>query len=103
VPSFSMMSTLPVEPTSFTKGVSVYKNGTKTTNGFQIDRSNDGALVLETKNPHEMDDCIVFNEDTHKYYFDGKLLETSCTALLSQFFEKFDTDLIISKMITGKN
>jgi hypothetical protein len=96
------MSTLPVEPVSFNNAFAIDRGGNKKNTGFHIDRSKDGPLLLETKNPHEMDSRIQFNEDTHEYYFEGKLLENTCTGLVTQFFEKFDADLTISKMITGK-
>jgi hypothetical protein len=96
------MSTLPpVEPVSFNKGIAIDQGGNKSATGFNIDRSNDGQLILESSNRHEMDDHITFNEDTHQYYFDGKLLDNTCTGLVNQHFQKFDTDVVISKMMTG--
>lgn len=94
-------SALPVEPRTFNQGIVIDKDGKKTSTGFKIDRTHDGPLLLETKNSHEMDSRIIFNEDTHEYYFDGALIENSCTGLINRFFEKFDADLVIEKMMTG--
>lgn len=95
------LSTLPVEPVSFNQGVVIDKDGNKVTTGFTIDRSNDGPLILETKNSTDMDKRITFNSDTHEYYFDGELLKHTCTGLVSSFFSRFDEDSVITKMITG--
>ena len=56
------MSSLPVEPVSFNHGHIIDKDGKKTSTGFFIDRSNDGTLLLKSKNPHEMDSRIIFND-----------------------------------------
>ena len=94
-------SSFPVEPISFLNSFAIDENGNRIPNGFRIDRTNDGPLILESKNPHEMDKRITFNEDTHEYYLDGKLLDNTCTGLVNSFFEEFDADAIITKMMTG--
>mmetsp|Transcript_4596 Transcript_4596/g.7783 ORF Transcript_4596/g.7783 Transcript_4596/m.7783 type:complete len:326 (-) Transcript_4596:1371-2348(-) len=99
----SPFSTLPVEQTTFMRRDSIDNSGKKIHHGFHIDRSGDGPLVLQTKNPHEMDAHITYNGDSHQYYFDGRLLDSTCTGLVSQFFEKFDADLVITKMMQGNN
>lgn len=94
-------SALPVEPKSFMRNDFINKDGKVVHYGFHVDRSNDGILDLEVKNPHELDSHITFNEDVHQYYYDGKLLDHTCTGLITSFFEKFDSKMIITKMMSG--
>lgn len=66
----------------------------------------DGALSwqrLAVVNKHPRDDRISFHEETHTYTIDGtKEGWVSCTGFLHQFFEEFDADAIISKMMASK-
>lgn len=59
--------------------------------------------MLKDKNSHERDSRIVFEEENHQYYVDGKDDYISVTTLIKSFFAKFDSDLIISKMQNSKN
>ena len=67
--------------------------------------------MLEKKNKHERDDNIVFEEYGHKYTYNGdcnmgdkddmgdKKDFKSVTTVVHEFFEKFDADKIIDKMM----
>jgi ATP-dependent exoDNAse (exonuclease V) beta subunit len=59
--------------------------------------------MLDLINTHSRDCRIVFDEEPHIYYVDGKPIQISVTTLVHEFFSKFDADLIISKMMNGKN
>jgi len=63
----------------------------------------DGPLHLEKKNPHELDKRIQFIEESHTYLFDNQQLDFSVTQLAEKFFEKFDSDLVIERMMNGPN
>ena len=58
---------------------------------------------LEDKNKHIRDERIQFYDPTHTYTIDGKRGYTSVTTWNHSFFEKFDSDKIIKKMMQGKN
>jgi hypothetical protein len=60
-------------------------------------------MFLEETNTHPRDERIVFDEEPHIYYVDDKPVQTSVTTLVHQYFSKFDADLIISRMMKGKN
>jgi hypothetical protein len=62
-----------------------------------------GKMKLEAKNGHPLDSRMVFDSDKHKYYFDGIEIERSVTEVVSNYFEVFDADLIIRRMMTGSN
>jgi hypothetical protein len=63
----------------------------------------EGALGwqrLAVLHHHERDDHIQFDEGTHTYTIDGvKDGWISCTGFLHQFFEHFDADAVIAKMM----
>jgi len=65
----------------------------------------DGALPwqrLAVKNAHPRDERITFEESTHSYTIDGiKEGWTSCTTFIGGFYEHFDADKIISKMMNS--
>lgn len=63
----------------------------------------DGALAwqrLAVKNAHPRDERIQFEEETHSYTIDGSRKNwTSCTTFIGGFYEHFDPDKIIAKMM----
>lgn len=61
--------------------------------------------VLSQLNAHSRDKDIQFFEEGHLYiiYNNPNIKYTSVTTWVHQFFEKFDADLIISKMMNGKS
>jgi hypothetical protein len=67
----------------------------------------DGALPwqrLAVKNAHPRDARISFMESTHTYTVDGssdKMM--SCTGFIGKFYEHFDPDAVIAKMMKGRN
>ena len=61
------------------------------------------SLFLETANAHPLDGKLTFNEDAHKYYFDGAPLAKSVTGVLGNYFEKFDAPKVVEKMIQSSN
>ena len=60
-----------------------------------------GKLELELINEHPIDYRITFDEKGHVYSFDGVPLKQSVTEFISQYFEKFDADVVIEKMKKG--
>ena len=66
----------------------------------------DGALAwqrLAVVNPHPRDERIQFEEETHTYTIDGTRAGwTSCTGFLHHFFEEFNADAIIKKMMSSR-
>jgi hypothetical protein len=56
------------------------------------------TLPLENINEHELDKRIRFDEAPHEYFFDGKKVSTSVTAVVESYFEKFDAEEAITKM-----
>lgn len=67
----------------------------------------DGALKwqrLAVKNAHPRDSDISFEEETHTYTIRGeKEGWISCTGFIHGFFEEFNSDAIISKMMASPN
>lgn len=59
--------------------------------------------MLKDKNPHERDSRIKFEEENHKYFVDGNSDYISVTTVIKEFFPKFDSDVIISKMQKSNN
>ena len=66
----------------------------------------DGALDwqrLAVKNPHPRDARISFEEESHTYTIDGTRAGwTSCTGFIHGFFEEFNPDEVIKKMMRSK-
>ena len=58
-------------------------------------------MKLQVNNAHELDKRIDFDAAAHVYYVDGEAMELSVTEMIDGFFEKFDADLVISKMMAG--
>jgi len=58
---------------------------------------------LEKINPHERDSHILFDEEPHIYTIDGDSDYMSVTTWNHKHFEKFDADLIISRMMNSRN
>lgn len=55
--------------------------------------------MLARLHPHPRDARIVFDEGPHVYYVDGKACPVSVTGLVHRYFEPFDADAIIPKMM----
>ena len=60
-------------------------------------------IYLKDKNPHQLDDHITFEEGPHIYTIDGDSGFTSVTTWNHTHFSEFNADLIIDKMMKGKN
>lgn len=58
--------------------------------------------MLKSANKHPRDDRIVFDEEPHIYYINGKPAKTSVTTLVHEYFPKFDADAIIDRMMSSK-
>lgn len=56
---------------------------------------------LKERNKHARDNHIVFDEAPHVYYVYNKAVSTSVTTLVHHFFEPFDSDTIIDKMMNS--
>ena len=60
-------------------------------------------MLLKQKNFHPLDSRIEFDEKNHVYYIDNVPYDISVTGFVKSFFEEFDTDDVIKKiMINGK-
>lgn len=59
--------------------------------------------TLAKKNPHPRDSRIKFQADGHVYFIDGDRGYTSVTTWGGSHFPKFDADLVIERMMNGKN
>ena len=61
--------------------------------------------ILSKKNEHSRDNNLQFDEPTHKYTIltDKESKYTSVTTWNHQHFPHFDADLVIKKMMNGKN
>ena len=57
---------------------------------------------LDTKHPHLRDKRIQFFEENHIYNVDGREDFVSCTTFIHQFFEPFDADKVIVRMMSNK-
>lgn len=78
-----------------------------TKNATDINDTNHTQVVtpsyLSNLNMHERDQFITFEETNHIYNIRGNTSYISTTTLIQQFYKKFDADVIIKKMRTGKN
>lgn len=59
--------------------------------------------MLSQLNHHKRDNEIIFEEKTHIYTVNGDSDYKSVTTLIHDYFPRFDADLVISKMRSGKN
>jgi hypothetical protein len=59
----------------------------------------DELAYLAHANAHPRDARIEFEEEGHVYRIDGESLYTSVTTVIHDYFEKFDEDLVIGKMM----
>ena len=60
-------------------------------------------MILEEKNTHERDKHIRFEEEGHIYTIKGDTSYISTTTWVKTFFEEFNSDLIIEKMMNSIN
>ena len=56
---------------------------------------------LDKKNSHTRDKRIQFFEDNHIYNVDGREDFVSCTTFIHQFYEPFDADKVITRMMSN--
>jgi ATP-dependent exoDNAse (exonuclease V) beta subunit len=58
-------------------------------------------MALSEKNPHERDQLLVFDEEPHIYTVtsDPDSAYTSCTTFIHHFFQAFDADQVVEKMM----
>lgn len=57
--------------------------------------------MLALQNPHPRDKDITFQEEGHIYNIKGDKYYKSCTTWLKSFFEKFDADMVIRRMMAS--
>ena len=69
---------------------------------MSINITNKCPPFLSTKNFHERDSHITFDEGPHIYTIDGDSSFKSVTTFNHSFFEKFDADKVISNMMASK-
>lgn len=59
---------------------------------------------LKIKNAHERDSRIRFREEGHKYWIDNDdIFVKSCTTVIGDFFEHFDKEIAVNKILNSKN
>lgn len=71
-------------------------------NNFHIERSTK-KLNLESFNAHILDSRVVFDEESHSYFYNGTKVKQSVTSFVESHFEAFDPETAVSKMMSGKN
>jgi len=59
--------------------------------------------MLAQRNAHPRDQDITFQEEGHIYTIRGDKYYKSCTTWLKSFFEKFNPDAVIEKMMESRN
>lgn len=59
--------------------------------------------MLAQRHPHPRDQDIEFQEEGHIYTIRGNKRYTSCTTWIKSFFEKFNPDTILDKMMESPN
>lgn len=68
-----------------------------------LDNNENNVNLLSTKNKHMRDDRIRFREEDHKYWIDDDDKDVlSCTTFIHYFFNEFDADLIIKRILRSK-
>lgn len=60
-------------------------------------------MLLEKLHAHERDTRVAFDVKHHKYSVDDMDDYISVTTIIKEFFPKFDSDVIINKMMKGSN
>ena len=81
-----------------------YKDSDFESDNFVIEeRVNDEDLLLNKINAHKLDENISFNEADHVYYYQGEKMKDSVTSKISEFFQKFESFLIATRMTKSKN
>jgi len=58
---------------------------------------------LETNASHESDSSLTFDGLSHTYYYKNEVVPYSVTQIVSNYFEKFEPNRAIDRMITGPN
>ena len=56
-------------------------------------------MLLQELNKHPRDKRIIFDEEPHIYYIDGKKADISVTTLIHKYFPHFDAVEISKKMV----
>ncbi len=70
---------------------------------FQLPARNDDIFHLQTKHIHPNDDKLTFDEEPHIYYYDNKPIKLSVTGLVDTYFDKFNPEEAVAKMMDGRN
>ena len=60
-------------------------------------------LHLQKKNPCALDASIAFDEKTHTYTLNRQPVQYSVTQIVDQFFDKFDGEVVVKRMMSGIN
>ena len=58
--------------------------------------------LLQRLHPHPRDDEVIFKQSGHLYFVRGHPTSRSVTALIHEFAQPFDADMVIQRMRTGK-
>ena len=59
--------------------------------------------TYEIINSHPNDQLLKFEPNRHVYSYNGKELKTSVTSFIESYFEKFNPDEVIPRMMNGQN
>ncbi|RYG64157.1 hypothetical protein EON64_14550, partial [archaeon] len=60
-------------------------------------------LPLERLNRHTVDEKLTFDADEHQYFYQGAPLRYSVTQVVKEFFEDFDAEVAVDRMLRGPN
>ena len=60
-----------------------------------------GEYALFYENSHERDGRVVFEEEAHKYFVDGKLVSLSVSGLWGRYFSEFDARKTVDKFFSA--
>jgi len=60
-------------------------------------------MMLSKINKHSRDINIVFDEPTHVYSVNNIPYKTSVTKFIHSFFDKFEPDVVLKKMVKSRS
>lgn len=70
---------------------------------FQIRNSKNDFSTLAEINKHSTDDLVTFDEEKHKYFYQGKSMDYSVTELIERYFHKIESNKLAATFMKGKN
>jgi len=99
----AMASAFTADITANTAPLSSGLEGNEPDFGIGFELPHVGPFALERANPHPLDGHLTFTEAEHQYTWMGVALSTSVTQVLKVYFEEFDSEVAIPRMMKGCN